>query len=92
MWHGLIQTQTNTWILMRSRSRTLRIHLEARGQWQLGRLAEPEMTVQEQLRAVLEEVEATQGTDAPKPLRAGVKRIVCQVMTEGDWEALTGRS
>jgi hypothetical protein len=89
MWHGLIQTQTNTWILMRSRSRTLRIHLEARGQW---RLAEPEMTVQEQLWSVLKEDEATQGTDAPKPLRAGVRRIVGQVMTEGGWEALTGRS
>jgi flagellar biosynthesis regulator FlaF len=51
-------------------------------------LVEPEVSIQEQLWAVLEEDEATQGTDTPKPLRAGVKRIVCQVMTEGDWEAI----
>jgi hypothetical protein len=45
------------------------------------RLAEPEVGIQEQLWAVLEEDEATKGTDAPKPLRSGVKSIVCQVMT-----------
>jgi hypothetical protein len=52
------------------------------------RLAEPEVSIQEQLWAVLEEDEATQGTDAPKPLRAGVKSIIYQVMTEADWEAI----
>jgi hypothetical protein len=52
------------------------------------RLAEPEVSIQEQLWAVLEEDEAAQGRDAPKPLRAGGQRIVCQVMTEGDWEAI----
>jgi hypothetical protein len=52
------------------------------------RLAEPEVSIQEQLWAVLEEDEAMQGTDAPKPLRAGVKSIIYQVMTEADWEAI----
>jgi hypothetical protein len=52
------------------------------------RLVEPEVSIQEQLWAVLEEDEATQGTDAPKPLRAGVKSIIYQVMTEADWEAI----
>jgi hypothetical protein len=52
------------------------------------RLAEPEVGIQEQLWAVLEEDEVTKGTDAPKPLRAGVKRIVFQVMNEADWEAI----
>jgi hypothetical protein len=54
----------------------------------MDRLAEPEVSIQEQLWAVLEEDEATQGTDAPKPLRAGVKSIIYQVMTEADWEAI----
>jgi hypothetical protein len=52
------------------------------------RLAKPEVSIQEQLWAVLAEDEATKGMDAPKPLRAGVKSIIYQVMTEADWEAI----
>jgi hypothetical protein len=51
-------------------------------------LAAPEITVQEQLWAVLEKDEVLKGADMPKPLRADVKRIVCQVMTEADWEVI----
>jgi hypothetical protein len=54
----------------------------------MDRLAEPEVSIQEQLWAVLEEDEATQGTDVAKPLRAGVKSVIYQVMTEADWEAI----
>jgi hypothetical protein len=52
------------------------------------RLAEPAIEVQEQLWAVLAEDEATNGTDAPKPLRAKVKHILFQMMTPEDWETI----
>jgi hypothetical protein len=52
------------------------------------RLAEPEIGVQEQLWAVLAEHDATKGTSAPRPLRVGVKNILCQVITQEDWEVI----
>jgi flagellar biosynthesis regulator FlaF len=52
------------------------------------RLAEPAIEVQEQLWAVLAEDEATNETDAPKPLRAEVKHILFQMMTPEDWETI----
>jgi flagellar biosynthesis regulator FlaF len=52
------------------------------------RLAKPEVIIQEQLWAILEEDEATKGTDLPKPLRAGIKSMIYQVMTEADWETI----
>ena len=52
------------------------------------RLVKPRVSIQEQLWAVLEEDEVIKDMDTQKPLRAGVKNIIYQVMTEADWEAI----
>jgi hypothetical protein len=54
----------------------------------LNRLAQPEIEIQQQLWAVLEEEQTVQGTDTPNPLRARVKDVLRQTLTNQDWEEI----
>lgn len=53
------------------------------------RLQHPTLEVQEQLSAVLEEdLASPQGEERPKPLRAEVKELLRNVLTQADWELI----
>jgi hypothetical protein len=54
----------------------------------LDRFQQPTINVQQQLWAVLEEDEKTNGTDVPQYVRSQVKAILGQVISESDWSAI----
>jgi hypothetical protein len=53
-----------------------------------GHLENPPRSIQEQLWAILEEDFNVQNTNAPRPLRNGVKAIVQRLLTSEDWRSI----